>query len=136
MFGLHPPVTDHLSIITVIKMPIAHTESPLYCDFYDVDWEVFNGTFKKKLKSSPANLLTNRNDYNSLIITEHVPLCKLCAFTMCWWTPALSDLKKCWTKAEHAAYKYLDIHGHPSKEEAQHLPKELASAIKEAHTVH
>ncbi|KAF8238870.1 hypothetical protein L208DRAFT_1240640 [Tricholoma matsutake] len=145
--ALHPLLSNHLPIITIIELPIAWTSSPPSPDFQDVDWEKFDASLSSALDlCSPAWAITSKADFDSKVdlltiiiqetISTHIPEKKPTPFSKCWWCSELKELKIKKNKLSYEAYKFRDIQDHPAKQEHAAACCEFTEAIKNKHIEH
>lgn len=66
--SLCPPITDHMSILTEIELPIQRSTPSPTKNFHEVDWMEFSNSLKEKLNSrSPACQITSKQEFDSKV---------------------------------------------------------------------
>lgn len=104
--AIHPPITDHLPIVTTVEFPIPRSPPRPLKNFREVDWTAFGEALKERLITRlPAQPITSAEEFHAtvtdltLIIQEVignediVPTSKPCPYTKRWWNKDLGRLK-------------------------------------------
>jgi hypothetical protein len=97
--------TDHLPIVTELKLATSTVVEPLLPNFRNVDWDEFHNMLKSKLTSTqPVQIIRNQAQLdqscadliNTLqaVIQEKVPVTKITSKSKRWWTKELTELRR------------------------------------------
>lgn len=124
---LQGPTTDHVPIVSILDLSLAHVEQAPSPNFRLVDWAAFRANLEERLASSPlpvVSYLTSEEEFIRAVstltsciqttIASHVPLSRPSPHSKRWWTRELADLRRDMTRTARQAYKFRDLPGHVS----------------------
>jgi hypothetical protein len=101
--NIHPPLADHMLIISVIDLPLPCVASPKSLDFRAVDWPSVNEILKdKQLAESPALRIQTKDEFIAKVDTVikiikevlkgELKLKRPSRYACRWWMEELSKL--------------------------------------------
>ena len=121
--AIHPPLADHLPIITILDLPFPRASTTPSLNFHMAEWSSINKELKHRLEAkSPARHITSEEEFIQKVedlvhiiydvlqepINEKLPN----PYKQCWWTEKLTTLKKARNRLSNKSYKFQHIREH------------------------
>ncbi|KAF8835400.1 hypothetical protein BDN67DRAFT_913096 [Paxillus ammoniavirescens] len=121
------PKTDHVSIISVIKLETPRSEAKKTRNYRDVNWKKFQSMLKAKLSTQNTSIpITSNDEFQQTAktltdtiletIETHISTSHPCPHSKRWWSRELSDMKKDVARVASQLYKTHALPNHPSHE--------------------
>jgi hypothetical protein len=133
--------TDHLPVLTELRLEVAITEAESMLNFWDVNWEEFRAKLKKQLDKTP----TPAHISNQAQLDEHckeltkalqetiraeVPTVEIMPKSKRWWTKELTHLCACANKLGRVTYNLRNVLDHRTHKEHKEAKSKYQNTLK------
>jgi hypothetical protein len=95
--AIHPPLVDHMPIITILDLPFPRSSAAKSLDFRLAEWPAINSALKQQLEAeSPTSHINSKEEFNekvngmvhiiTAVLNEQLDKRRPNPFKRCWWT--------------------------------------------------
>ena len=125
---IHPPLADHLLIITILDLPMPRLSSPPTLNFRMADWNRVSSALGPRLEAeTPAMCITSKEEFLKKVddvvrivdevLHEQIDEKSPNPYKQRWWTEELSHLKKAQNRLSNKSHRFRHVRDHPAHTE-------------------
>jgi hypothetical protein len=142
--AIHPPLADHMPIITTLDLPLPHLVVATSLDFRATDWTIVHSNLSLWLEAeSPATCIRSKEEFYkkvdvlvhiiSEVLDKNLDERQHNPYKQQWWTKELTELKKMQNHLSRKSFKFHHLREHPIHAKYRTSANKLKEAMKETH---